>query len=356
MKRIVVCCDGTWNKGDAKHPTNVRKIATAAERARPAVPQVVRYMDGVGTEGSWWDRVRGGVTGHGLAENVEKAYKVIVEQYEDEEDEVFLFGFSRGAYTARSVAGMVRKCGLLREPTPENLHKAYRFYRSKEKADSKAAEAFRRDHSRDVAVPIRFLGVWDTVGHLGIPYGPLRSLTARRHRFHDVQLSRIVQTACHAVAIDERRHAFKPTLWGTKVVDTKTPAAAAPSADREVHQAWFAGVHSGVGGGQSATGLSDIALLWMKHHAHAAGLRFDEAYLDGSTDPSAQGDFIESRRTLWRLLPGGWRPMGRKTHWPQRVHATAVARCAAPVKPPYPPPNLRKALAAGMEKDDGEWM
>ncbi|HWH09146.1 MAG TPA: DUF2235 domain-containing protein, partial [Candidatus Thermoplasmatota archaeon] len=247
MKRLVVCCDGTWNTADAvvdgkPCPTNVVKMARAVlPRDANGVPQVVFYDEGIGT-GGLLDRVVGGATGRGLMRNVGDAYRFLVWNFEPG-DEVYLFGFSRGAYTARSLAGLVRKCGILRKGQGCRFEEAYDFYRGDVHPRDPAAAEFRRRNS--VETRIRFLGVWDTVGALGVP-GRLRGLTMRRHRFHDVKLSSTVDHAYHAVAIDERRKAFAPALWETD------PA----NAGQVVEQAWFPGAHSDVGGGYPEAGLS----------------------------------------------------------------------------------------------------
>lgn len=336
MKRLVMCSDGTWNRRDAgPRSTNVAKMAEAVKPTQGRTRQLVFYDEGVGT-GGFWDRLVGGATGRGLEKNVLDAYHFLVENH-DPGDEVFLFGFSRGAYTARSVGGMLRKCGILRRDSLHLLGDAYKLYRSKEHPDSAAATAFRAAHSKETRV--RFIGVWDTVGALGIPAGPLRSFNARRHGFHDVQLSRSVDVACHALSIDERRRAFRPTLWTTT-----------PGADQRVQQEWFPGCHSGVGGGYKEAGLSDVALAWMMDEASAAGLGFTPgARARLQPDPAAR--LIESRKGLWRFLPGGWRPIGDPRHQPQGVHASAAQRMADPGAK-YRPRNLVRYLGGASPPGD----
>lgn len=330
MKRLVVCCDGTWNRRDAgERATNVAKLADAVAATGGDVRQVVFYDAGVGT-GGLVDRVLGGATGKGLAKNVLDAYRFLVEAHDDG-DELFLVGFSRGAYTARSVVGMVRKCGILRRDAAGHLQEAYRLYRSQVHPDDEAAEAFRAAHAKPVRV--RFLGVWDTVGALGIPGGLFRAFNRRRYAFHDVQLSRIVDVACHALAIDERRRSFRPTLWSTT-----------PDPRQTVRQDWFPGVHSNVGGGYVATGLSDIALDWMMGHARDAGLAFAPGARERLA-PAPSGPMMDSRKGPWRLLPGAWRRIGDGAHQPQDVHPSALRRMADPAAR-YAPPNLARFLGS----------
>ncbi len=263
-KRLVVCCDGTWNRRDQPNPTNVTKVCSAvALDDGHGTAQVPRYVQGVGT--AWGERIRGGVFGMGLSRGVVAAYRWIAENYEPG-DQLFLFGFSRGAYTARSTAGLIRNCGVVTDPSDTRIKEAYAIYRSDEPPDGPRATAFRAAHSHPLA-PIRFIGVWDTVGSLGIPVGSnaVTRWINRRWGFHDTDLSSYVENAFHALAVDEARKPYAPTLWSAP--------QDAPAAQR-VEQVWFTGAHSDVGGGFAQTGLSDLALLWMAERAEECGLTF----------------------------------------------------------------------------------
>ncbi|MCD2188830.1 DUF2235 domain-containing protein [Actinomycetospora soli] len=323
MKRVVVCCDGTWNVADPTDgsPTNVVKFAlNVAERDGAGVEQVVSYDPGVGT--GVGDRVRGGVFGFGLSRNVREAYRFLAENVDDG-DEIHLVGFSRGAFTVRSVAGLIENCGLLRPAHAHRVDEAYRIYRGTKPDDPSgriAADLFRRTYGR--RVEIRFLGVFDTVGALGIPFsGPrLGKVLNGRWAFHNTDLGPSVRHACHALAIDERRKAYQPSLWTQG------------GAGQDVEQVWFRGVHSEVGGGASDAALSDIALLWLAERAHSNGLAFvDDAFQDpgpatrearrrgktvhpdAGSEPSTQG--------FWWGLAGGLadREFGREVGDPPRV-------------------------------------
>ena len=210
MKRIVICSDGTWQTPRQEDTTHVLEMARAVlPAAADGTVQAVFYDWGVGTDGLL-HRVLGGISGQGIDRNIRDCYRFLVHNYEDG-DEIYLFGFSRGAYTVRSLAGLVRNCGILRKDEAGRLSDAYRIYRRADAAPSSAeAKAFRAAYSREAM--IAFIGVWDTVGALGIPLRGLSKLTTRRHRFHDVELSRFVKHACHALAIDERRRPFQPSL------------------------------------------------------------------------------------------------------------------------------------------------
>lgn len=308
-KNIVVLCDGTWNRADQRCPTNVEKLRAAAI---DGPEQVVRYVPGVGTDPGLIDRFLGGAFGFGLSARVMEAYRFVVENYEDG-DRIYLLGFSRGAYTARSTAGMIRNVGVLRPAFRDErtYRRAMAIYRDRRSADLRPdgdrAVAFRAEHS--FSPQIRFIGVWDTVGSLGIPLGGLRllNLVNRRWQFHDTRLSSTIEAAFHALAIDERRRAFRPTLW------QPSDTARAGKAAQQVEQVWFSGVHSNVGGGYPDTGLSDIALNWMAGRAAEHGLLF-EAVPPGTggareralgkwigTEPRLDGPLTNSRRGIFRL-------------------------------------------------------
>src|SRR3954447_6520196 len=173
-RRLVVCCDGTWNEPDRNSrggggPTNVTKLALGvAGKDAEGNEQLIHYEKGVGTRR--FERFSGGTFGFGLSRNVIDGYRFLVEAY-DPGDELYFFGFSRGAFTARSLAGLVRNSGILRRENAGMVKAAYKLYRSREPGDApweKGADAFRRTHSHPDA-DITFIGVWDTVGALGIP-------------------------------------------------------------------------------------------------------------------------------------------------------------------------------------------
>lgn len=299
MKRLVVCCDGTWNsldqlRGGTASPTNVAKLAYRIEKSAPGgVPQIVFYDEGIGL-GNLSDRVLGAAFGAGLDEHIFRAYRFLVANYELG-DEIFLFGFSRGAYTARSLAGMIRKCGVLNREQLEDYRKAVALYRNGDHPDDARPREFRDRASigGDRPIAIKMIGVWDTVGALGIPLTQLKWITAPHYAFHDVELSGSVERAYHALAIDEHRDPFTPTLW------PPIPKA------QTIEQVWFAGTHSNVGGGCPDHGLSDIALGWMIEKATGAGLAFDQTLLRGAhtlaPNPRAPTYRLETMFNGWFL-------------------------------------------------------
>ena len=335
-KRLVLCCDGTWNtKGQVRDgrpcPTNVTKVALGvADRDADGVEQRVHYQEGLGAKPA--ERLPGGVFAAGLSRNVREVYRQVVENY-DPGDELFFFGFSRGAYTARSTVGLIRNCGVLRREHAGRLREAYALYRSREiRPSHPESELFRREYSHPARV--RFIGVWDTVGSVGIPSAGLARtrIVNRLWGFHDTRLSRTVDAAYQALAIDEQRRSFEPAVW--------RPAPDAQ--DQEVEQVWFSGVHCDVGGGYPDSGLADIALLWMVDRARGSGLAFrDDAFArpsrggpreyDGRTypvEPDPYGPQHRSRRGVFRLQRPYDRPIGVDHAATESVADSAVTRHA----------------------------
>ena len=304
-KNLIVCCDGTWNtpeqrEGGQPCPTNVVKLFNLSVEDDT---QRRYYHPGVGTKGGLFDKALGGGVGVGLSRNVESAYEWLCRNYTTG-DRIFLFGFSRGAFTARSLGGFVARCGLLdlsgladaeawkrvafvydkgyRAPaTPANWPAGYRFIPGPLEGGK---------------VDIHMVGVWDTVGALGVP-DDLVLLDqlfddARNYRFHDTRLSPSVRHARHAVAMDEMRASFAPTLW-SELGDR--PAGSS------FKQQWFAGVHCDVGGGYADAGLSDGALKWMVDEAMAVGLKVNPALL-AQVQPNPRGVLHDSATGVWELL------------------------------------------------------
>ena len=356
MKRLVVCCDGTWNTPDQTdrgvvRPTNVVKLAGwVLPQDRNGIVQRIHYDQGVGT-GDFIDRVFGGAFGVGLSHNVRQAYEFVAQNYEPGDD-VFLFGFSRGAYTVRRTVGMIRKCHLLPAMADDRARQAaidegYQVYLQRESegeggADSAAAKSFRSRHGCR-ATAIRCLGVWDTVGAYGIG-GVLGDLGSRfsKSRFHDRRLSSIVQNAFQAVAIDETRRLFQPNLF------EQGPGGAQNG--QVLEQSWFAGVHSNIGGGYEDTGLSDVALHWMAMRAERCGLVLDPKWRD-HIDPDEFGELRESRRGFYRLMGKSVRKIGAGKKSFEQAHNTALDRMAGDPAG-YAPPNLVAYRDSGEFKVD----
>ncbi len=311
MKKIILCCDGTWNSADQQKeeilcPTNVVRMAYRIAKRNEDIVQVVYYVQGVGT-GNRLDRLVGGAFGKGVEDNIFKAYRFLIANYEPG-DEIYLFGFSRGAFTARSIGGMIRKCGILAREHIDRYIEALALYQNDEHPDDNRPKEFRKKYTvnGDVPTPIQMIGVWDTVGALGIPVRGLRRLSYRKHRFHNTELSSSVKYAFHALAIDERRSPFKPTLWEF------VPKKAIAGGDQIVEQAWFPGVHSNVGGGYPDYSLSDITLEWMIEKAKLAGLWFDENVEKLHVcSPNCEGTLYNSKKGIYRISRGYDRVIGR---------------------------------------------
>lgn len=311
MKRIIICCDGTWNTPEAEDhghpsPTNVAKMAELISPIdNKGVTQITYYQRGVGT-GTASDKIVGGAFGVGLSRNIGDAYRFLVSNYVPE-DEIWLFGFSRGAYTARSIIGLINNSGLLKKSHMEQFHVAYELYRDRSELTSpksNVAESFKKDFSH---IPtIHFLGVWDTVGSLGVPDFVLSRFLDHKWDFHDLTLSNNVHSAFHALSIDEKRGDFKPCMWE----GLNTP-------NRQ--QVWFPGAHSDVGGGYPDTGLSDCSLIWMMDKAEACGLYLDKKNVD--MKPNFRADPHDSKTGFFMLRPGYLRTIS-----PQTIFQSAIAR------------------------------
>ncbi len=289
-RRLVLLFDGTWNKPESN--TNVERLRRLiAPRDVAGNPQLVNYIPGVGVKPGI-AHLLGGAFGYGLSDNVLDGYRWLCETWQPG-DLLYLFGFSRGAYTARSLGGLIRKCGLLRCGTDGSVAKpdvsaAYDFYRDTgSKPDDPIAVEFRASHS--IVIDIHFVGVWDTVGSLGIPgTASWFPFARKRYQFHDTELSKIVKYAYQALALDEHRADFAPTVWTRNPYTVKAGETLTSKKVEqiEIEQRWFIGSHSDVGGGNDRDGagrrpdpLPDLPLAWLQRKAIDAGLGCDELLL-----------------------------------------------------------------------------
>jgi uncharacterized protein (DUF2235 family) len=289
-KNIVICADGTGNTTIKGRGTNVFKIYEAVDqnghRNDPTLtPQIGIYHDGVGTESFRWLRLFTGATGFGLSRNVRDLYAALGRIYEPN-DQIYLFGFSRGAFTVRTLAGLILTCGILdanaydtNEEFEQAVGHAYARYRESYQAhlaDALAAIAgslYRRPDMplRRTVLPekatIRFIGVWDTVDAVGLPFRIADFINTHVYafKFRTTTLDKRVLCARQALALDEERKCFVPVLWDEQGDDSW-----------RIQQVWFAGVHSNVGGGYPRQGMSLVALEWMMKEAFSCGLRFND--------------------------------------------------------------------------------
>ena len=282
-RRLVLLFDGTWNKPESN--TNVerlRRLIAPVDALGNA--QLVNYIPGLGVKRGL-AHLLGGAFGFGLSRNVCDGYRWLCDTWQPG-DQIYLFGFSRGAYAARSLGGLIRKSGLLKRGpagrvTRSGVDSAYDLYRDTDtKPGDPPATAFRADHS--IEVDIHFIGVWDTVGSLGIPDTASWFPFARaRYRFHDTELSKIVKHAYQALALDEHRHDFKPALWTRNPYTVKAGESLTTKKQEqiEIEQRWFIGSHGDVGGGYKCDGagrkpdpLPDLSLAWLQRKAIGTGL------------------------------------------------------------------------------------
>jgi len=349
-KNIVICCDGTGNEFGRSNSNVVKlyKVLAASES------QIAYYHPGVGTMGSrsalsqlskLWTRIIGLAFGYGLSDNVADAYQFLMRTFQPG-DAIYVFGFSRGAYTARALCGTLHCVGLLTEGNEGLIPYAIRMVKSKQ-IDFEVAADFKKTFSRDC--PIHFVGVWDTVSSLGWVYNAVRFPFTKATNNPDMRIIR------HAVSIDERRAFFRQNLFGEP-----------HDVSQQVQEVWFAGVHSDVGGSyaESESQLSKLALRWMLCEAEIAGLLVDDktkADILGAKAPYVAPDPLtpnqhESLSGLWwiaemwpkivqeKTAEGRWKKsvrvnLGRR-RWigvPCVVHESVEQRIQ---HTNYKPPNL----------------
>lgn len=317
-KNIVVFSDGTGQKGGVNFNTNVYKLFNMVEDRTKR--QVAFYDPGCGTD---MRKISGNIAGRGFSKNLLDCYHFIYQNFEAE-DEIFLFGFSRGAATVRSLSGFIHLFGILPKCREDLVRKAFRIYQIKDKKKRAAKAKELINANSTMWCKIKFLGVWDTVAALGIPLKWASYLLDRfvPHRFHSYDLSDSVQFARHALAIDDERKTFHPTLWD--------PLPENAGRDR-MKQVWFCGVHTDVGGGYKEEELSNISLSWMIHEATEKGLlmytagepykRFESSILD------VNGRMHDEQRgfpgKLFRRLQRSWNV---ETHGNPCIHESVKQR------------------------------
>ena len=301
-KRIVICADGTWNRPEKNlskdFPTNVLKIARAIQpHGSGGMDQQVFYDWGVG---SYYDSVSGGITGKGIQKNIMDDYRYIVQNYSPD-DELYFIGFSRGAYTVRSLCGLINNCGILKRPDAKLIEQAFQLYKNPGrdyKPQGKKSIEFRNKYSYH-PVKIKFVGVWDTVGALGIPFSFLGFLE-KKDEFYDNKMGPNIEVARHALSIDELRSDFEPTIWKQKNVPG------------DLKQVWFTGVHSDIGGSyppdKDGSSLADIPLKWMIDEMTSVGLTIED-HLIQSLQPNRLATLHQSRKHIYRSKKPYYRPI-----------------------------------------------
>ena len=299
VRNLIIGCDGTWNDTDESAVTNVVKLLGACI----AKDQITHYEEGVGS--AYWEALPGGIYGKGLDRQILGAYRFLRRRFAEkgrarEDNKVFIFGFSRGSYAARRLAGLIAQCGVPEKASDIEL--AWQLYC---KQDIPSIEALKKQ-GRLFDIPVEMLGVWDTVK------------TTTDEDFNDNQLPDCVVKGYHAMAIDEKRKFFPVLEWNAEV---------------RVTQMWFPGVHSDVGGGYNDCGLSDTALKWMIDHAYAHGMRFKASAVEKlRTDPCDK--LHDSCEGVWKAFGIRVRPIAKSA----AVHTSTKERVQKMAD--YNPDNL----------------
>ena len=357
-KNIIILSDGTGQEGGRGHDTNVYKLFRMLEDRTER--QIVFYDQGLGTDG---DRVGGMAFGKGIDTNILQCYRFLFDHYRSG-DKIFLFGFSRGAATVRSLASFIHYFGILPTARPELINQAYRIYKNRKRsydqsdAGENAPQArlkffdtlvrnfnnarqynlddpkhgpsaeFVRKHPNQW-VNIEFLGVWDTVPALGLVALPglnalLDLLPAWKHQYHNFKLRESVKHACHALSIDDERKWFLPSVWKEY----------GRQSSQKVEQVWFGGSHTDVGGGFWEAGFSDASLEWMVGKALEHGLHLypgSQRYWNFCIAPDATDDFHDPQSAWGRFYPSSkrdqvWDKQALETFGPPVIHRSVFDR------------------------------
>lgn len=346
-KRLIVTCDGTWldadnglANGQKQIPSNVSRIGWAIkDTSRDGIPQVVNYQAGVGTMGGRASRAFSGATGFGLKENMREAYTYLAINWKAG-DEMFLMGFSRGAFTARSIGGMIGALGLLTRTGLPYFNEIFEDWehRFDDRYESKYPDTpfpnkgpFDQHYVDELVkrgltimnVPIKAICCWDTVGSLGIPKTGLLSSVGimnpgvHEYEFYDTRLHPCIENAFQALALDERRSPFAPALWEKRDNDRTN-----------LVQCWFPGVHSNVGGGYDDQDLANITLAWMMSKLEPF-LDFRANFLIGLWEENRRSYKISGQKTrpwafgeLYNSVKGFYSLTGTKTRTPGNYYRT----------------------------------
>lgn len=281
MKRLAMFLDGTWNVvGDNTNVWRLRSLV--APQSLDGRRQLAYYSTGLGTK--FGERIRGGMFGRGINTAITSAYEWLIENYEPD-DEIYIFGFSRGAYTARSLSGFISMSGLLERGVPLGVNQLYKRYRRPDDKTIRTLIAEQKSGHENFspeerwmlrysqAVPIKFLGVFDTVGSLGVPFPILRRIMGTAYPFLNTGLWQSNEYAFHALAIDEHRKDFLPTLWSNMGA-----TSAKPRPIERTEQRWFVGAHANVGGGCFDDVLAALPIKWIERKATNLGLTFTNEF------------------------------------------------------------------------------
>ena len=339
-KNIVVFSDGTGQEGGVGNNTNVYKLFNMVEDR--TANQISFYDRGLGIG---WRKITGNISGMGISQNIYDCYNFIFENYMAG-DSIFLFGFSRGATTVRSLSALIHLFGILPKSRPELIKHAYKIYKIEDDKERKKRADDLVDRNHNHWTKIKFLGVWDTVSALGVPIKSLDMLVdwfpIFRHKYHNLRLSESVEHARQALAIDDERLTFHPKIWD-KEINTEY---------QTMKQVWFAGMHTDVGGGYKEQDLSDIPLIWMVEEAKQHGLKIYPKH-KVKTHPDADGIMHNSRKGfpgyLFRKATRTW---DSQTHGKPRIHQSVHIRKLNKENLPAPP---YKTWIIDLEHDVEEW-
>ncbi len=378
MKNIILCADGTGNKGGTTPDSNVYKIYNTINLHHPNIEQIIHYDNGVGTQTNKYVRSAAGAFGFGFKTNVSDLYEFLARNYAPG-DNIYMFGFSRGAATIRACNGVIHRCGLIKGQDNENKDKRNKQLKKEVKNAMRVHASFQDNHKplsdieRDELLPdiefhketpkITFIGVWDTVSALGFPERTekigigLRVLNTAfelsgwlankiiPHKFYNYELTPNVEKACQALAIDDARTSFWPMIW-------KENTANAQHID--IHQVWFAGMHSNIGGGYPRAGLADVSLAWMLDHIEEIkgnekipGLAFKEGE-DNSAKMGANvnGRMYDSRQgfgAFYRYHPRDITELCEEAGVKVKIHESVMCRLkfrTADYAPPLLPQHM----------------
>lgn len=311
-KNIIILADGTGQKGGEEYNSNIYKIFNTIENRTDN--QIIFYDPGIGTRGI---EIIKQISGYGISQNIKDCYRFLFENFQAGDD-IFLFGFSRGAATVRSLSSFIHYFGILPKSRQDLIDEAYKIYKiNNNKKRNAQAEAFIDKH-HTMWTRIKFLGCFDTVSALGLPIKGISPILDRipffRHNFHNYKLSKSVEHAYHALAIDDERKTFHPKLWDSTVEEYQT-----------LQQVWFPGMHTDIGGGYKKDDLSNIPFLWMCRKAMEHGLRI---YNADNLDITPQADaFMHNSRSGW------WQQLiytKKERRWPnERSDQPIIHECVA---------------------------
>jgi uncharacterized protein (DUF2235 family) len=332
-KRLVIFLDGTTDKSEGN--TNVwRARSLCALKDKDDREQRIYYAAGVGTQ--LGEVTRGEVFGYGIDDQVVDAYGWLVENYEDRDD-IFVFGFSRGAFAARSLSGYVSRCGVIRPGSPLGVKQLYDRYKKGNhvKTLNQLLDPVRNKSGYDLEerwmvrdcapAAIKFTGVWDSVGSVATT-SHLALLTGGDHSFLDTNLRKNEEHVYHAMAIDENRADFDVTLLSYYRPNTETAPYTSPRLLADVEQRWFCGAHGDVGGGTYSDALAQLPLRWLLTKASSHGLAFKrDVELDAEATTAAIedsfSDFLKGAYKVYSLGRRNWRTIGRE---PEKRSQTTV--------------------------------